>query len=319
VRVLDAADGREIADFAMTGTTETAVIAGELYRRGGGWKFRAVGQGYAAGLGRLIEDFGIVIAEEEPPPPAPEPPPAPTPALAPPAPPAPPAAPPPDPGSLRPQLVREALADHGLEHVGAQVVLVLDASLSTGWLYEHGVVARLVERVAALGAQLGGSVHAWTFAARPARLPDLWLDDLDLWSELHARVGSTRRQRGLQPSQVDMGQVGAFNNEPKAIARIRKSIGRTEDRRPTLVLFCSDGGITRDDEIRRQLRTAAPAPVFWQFLGLSDADYGALPDLALWTDNVGFFAVHDVDAVPDRELYDRLLAGFARWAAATRF
>ena len=215
--------------------------------------------------------------------------------------------------------MRDALADHGLQHVGAQVVLVLDASLSMGWLYEHGVVARLVERVAALGEQLGGSVHAWTFAARPARLPDLWLNDLALWSELHARVGSTRRQRGLQPGQADMGRVGAFNNEPKAIARIRKSIGSTEDRRPTLVLFCSDGGITRDDEIRRQLGTAASAPVFWQFVGLSDADYGALPDLARWMGEVGFFAVDDVDAVPDRELYDRLLAGFARWIAGPRF
>ncbi|WP_214403278.1 VWA domain-containing protein [Pseudonocardia lacus] len=335
LRVIDTADGREIADFAMTSTTETAVIGGELYRRGDGWKFRAVGQGYAAGLGALVADFGIAIAEEEvpAPPPAPAPPPPAAPAPPPPPPPAerqapaPPPVPPPtvpteeppprvplDPESVRRQSVRDSLAAHGLEHVRARIVLVLDASLSMGWLYEHGVVARLVERVAVLGEHLGGQVQAWTFAAKPARLPDLWLDDPGRWSALHARVGSTRRrQRGLQPGQVDMGRVGAFNNEPKAIAEIRKTIDRdrTEDPRPTLVLFCSDGGITRDDDIRRQLRSAASVPAFWQFVGLSDADYGALPDLARWMDNVGFFAVDDIDAVPDPELYDRLLADFA--------
>ncbi|MFE5243339.1 MULTISPECIES: TerD family protein [unclassified Streptomyces] len=46
----------------------SAFIFGELYRRGGEWKFRAVGQGYASGLAGLATDFGVDIdddAEEE--------------------------------------------------------------------------------------------------------------------------------------------------------------------------------------------------------------------------------------------------------------
>ncbi|MFJ2632481.1 TerD family protein [Streptomyces sp. NPDC087422] len=50
-----------------------AVIFGELYRRDGGWKFRAVGQGYDSGLAGLATDFGIDVddadetaADEEP-------------------------------------------------------------------------------------------------------------------------------------------------------------------------------------------------------------------------------------------------------------
>ncbi|MFC6880614.1 MULTISPECIES: TerD family protein [Actinomadura] len=42
---------------------ETAFIFGELYRRGDGWKFRAVGQGYDTGLGGLATDFGISVDE----------------------------------------------------------------------------------------------------------------------------------------------------------------------------------------------------------------------------------------------------------------
>jgi hypothetical protein len=42
----------------------TAMVFGELYRRGDGWKFRAVGQGWASGLGGLATDFGITVEDE---------------------------------------------------------------------------------------------------------------------------------------------------------------------------------------------------------------------------------------------------------------
>ncbi|MET9830910.1 TerD family protein [Streptomyces sp. NPDC006385] len=43
---------------------ERAVLLMELYRRGGTWKLRAIGQGYADGLAGLATDFGIDVAEE---------------------------------------------------------------------------------------------------------------------------------------------------------------------------------------------------------------------------------------------------------------
>ncbi len=54
-------DGAELARFDTTATTETAFVLGELYRRDGAWKFRAVGQGYASGLAGLATDFGITV------------------------------------------------------------------------------------------------------------------------------------------------------------------------------------------------------------------------------------------------------------------
>ncbi|PNE41272.1 TerD family protein [Streptomyces noursei] len=73
VRVLDAGSGAELARFdSQDAGTETAFVLGELYRRQGGWKFRAVGQGYATGLAGLATDFGISVADG--PAPAPQPP-----------------------------------------------------------------------------------------------------------------------------------------------------------------------------------------------------------------------------------------------------
>ncbi|MGV9614360.1 TerD family protein [Nocardia xishanensis] len=79
VRVLDASNGAEVARFDSTdATTETAFVLGELYRRQGAWKFRAVGQGYDSGLAGLATDFGISV-DDAPAPAAPQtPPPAPT-------------------------------------------------------------------------------------------------------------------------------------------------------------------------------------------------------------------------------------------------
>ncbi|WP_327307325.1 TerD family protein [Streptomyces sp. NBC_01298] len=53
-------EGAELAGYTLTGLeSETAVVALELYRRQGAWKVRAVGQGYAAGLGALLTDAGL--------------------------------------------------------------------------------------------------------------------------------------------------------------------------------------------------------------------------------------------------------------------
>ncbi len=100
--IADATTGAELASFPMSATDETAFHCGELYRRGGGWKFRAVGQGWTSGLAGLAADFGISVADEPPaaappPPPVTSPPPPPPPAPVPPPPMAPPASAPPPP------------------------------------------------------------------------------------------------------------------------------------------------------------------------------------------------------------------------------
>ncbi|MFG2300051.1 TerD family protein [Actinacidiphila glaucinigra] len=71
------ADAEPLALFDVVPDTgdESALICGELYRRAGGWKFRALGQGYASGLEALATEFGITVEEgdlDEAPPPRPE-------------------------------------------------------------------------------------------------------------------------------------------------------------------------------------------------------------------------------------------------------
>lgn len=67
-------DGSVIASFTPPRLgTETALVVMEIYLRGGAWKARAVGQGYANGLAGIATDFGVTV-EEEPAAPAAAPP-----------------------------------------------------------------------------------------------------------------------------------------------------------------------------------------------------------------------------------------------------
>ncbi|CAM3901060.1 TerD family protein [Mycobacterium frederiksbergense] len=63
IRVNDQPTGGELARFDLSDSaaTETAMIFGELYRRSGDWKFRAIGQGYDTGLAGVARDFGVDI------------------------------------------------------------------------------------------------------------------------------------------------------------------------------------------------------------------------------------------------------------------
>ncbi|WP_295456782.1 TIGR00266 family protein [uncultured Thiodictyon sp.] len=67
VRVRDAA-GVEVARFSPPtgGMQEAALILCEVYRHQDGWKFRAVAQGFAGGLGPLASHFGVDIGTDQP-------------------------------------------------------------------------------------------------------------------------------------------------------------------------------------------------------------------------------------------------------------
>jgi tellurium resistance protein TerD len=63
IRVVNGADNSEIAryDLSEDASTETAMVFGEVYRRGGEWKFKAVGQGFQGGLGPLARNYGVNV------------------------------------------------------------------------------------------------------------------------------------------------------------------------------------------------------------------------------------------------------------------
>lgn len=56
-------DNEEIVRYDLNEdfSIETTMILGEVYRHGGGWKFHAVGQGFAGGLEALAKNFRVNV------------------------------------------------------------------------------------------------------------------------------------------------------------------------------------------------------------------------------------------------------------------
>ncbi len=63
IRIVNDGNATEIAryDLSEDASTETAMVFGEVYRNGADWKFRAVGQGFAGGLGPLAASYGVAV------------------------------------------------------------------------------------------------------------------------------------------------------------------------------------------------------------------------------------------------------------------
>lgn len=290
---------------------EKAVVAVEFYRRSGGWKIRAVGQGYAGGLAESATDHGIDVGGEHPGPTQIAPLPATEIRTA--------------PGEeslslekrakldLRKREVAKVLVGKGACGVRARVVLVLDKTGSMRRLYSAGTVRRVVERMIPIAIQLDddGRIEPYLYAADYARLPDITVDRTDAWSAEYLHL------RGRHGG-IDYAEIGGSNNELPVMREIIASLNR--HRQPTLVLFFTDGGFREKAKITALMREASALPAFWQFIGLGHADYGLLHTLDTMTgrrvDNAGFFSVDDIDTVTDADLYNRLLGEFPDWLSA---
>lgn len=63
IRIVNQETEQEIVRFDLSedASIETAMVFGELYRRRGDWKFRAVEQGYQGGLGPLARSYGVNV------------------------------------------------------------------------------------------------------------------------------------------------------------------------------------------------------------------------------------------------------------------
>lgn len=63
IRVVDEATGAELVryDLEEDFSIETALVAGELYRHNGEWKFNAVGSGFQGGLEAACVHYGVNV------------------------------------------------------------------------------------------------------------------------------------------------------------------------------------------------------------------------------------------------------------------
>lgn len=293
--------GKEVARFAFAGSDfqdEKAVMLGELYRKDGLWRFSAIGQGFNGGMAALVKHFGGEVLED---------------------------APPPIPTSSKlslekklaaaPKLIDLAkkatvsLEKHRLQETIARIGLVLDASGSMMNQYRTGKVQAVIERLLPLAVHFDddGELDVWAFSSNTLALPAATLQN---YADFIETAAQGWRNWGMM----------SINNEPKVIKKVIEQYEKTQ--LPVLVIFISDGGVSRNKEIKDLLIGAACLPIFWQFVGIGGRNYGVLEKLDTMggrvVDNCGFFALDDLNSISEQELYDRLLSEFPLWLQAAQ-
>lgn len=313
----------------LEASVETAMVFTEVYRRGGEWKVRAVGQGYASGLAGMARDVGVAIDDEATP--------TPTLVVAPAAAPAAPTL------SLEKQrlvrlekdlaqdpqlltLVKTAgvsLEKRGLGEHTARVALVLDISASMRRLYDKGAVQRLAERVLSLGLRFDddGEVDVFLFGGKAHHMAE----------GLRQKGYREFIDHALQQYPLEYGtQYGA------AMSLVRQHyFGSADDRHqplrervPVYAMFVTDGAPGDRAGAERQITAASYEPVFWQFMGIgkttSFAFLEKLDDLqGRYTDNADFFAVTPDELmgsnpIPDDALFERMMTEYPDWLDRAR-
>ena len=348
LRLLEQDSGAEVARFDITdASTETAFVFGELYLRGGVWKFRAVGQGYASGLAGLATDFGITV--DDAPAASSGPPVASPPAAAPPV-----AAPVAPPVSLKKQaqvqlekkleqrgatgllsLTKKAavsLEKKGLGEHTARVALCLDISGSMSALYRSGKIQALAERVLALAMRFDddGEIDCFLFGKHGHAPGPMSLDNYATF------VPETLRKHPLEGATY----------YGKALKLLREHyFGSSAPRStplldvPVYVMFLTDGETFDKDLTRQQIVSASFEPIFFQFMAIGRSSksidapaqkrlFGGRSDFAFleelddmggrYLDNADFFAVSDPAAISDDALFDLLMTEYPNWLGQAR-
>ena len=314
----------EFARFTFSGSDfagERAVMLGELYRKDGGWRFMAVGQGFNGGLDALVRHFGGAVADD-----------------------APQAAPSPSVdlekrvAQAAPQLVSlvksaaVSLEKAGLAQHRAKVCLVLDISGSMSALYSKGLVQKFAERILALGCRFDddGEIDVFLFGRNVHQGEAMGLSNWPNYIKgiitRHPLEGDTRYGAAIEAVRRYYFP-DARGGERRAVAKAAV---------PVYVMFVTDGSTSDKPLTERQLRWASREPIFWQFMGIgkgrkskakalasfADSDFPFLEKLdeldGRLVDNADFFSVASPDEHPDAALYDLLMNEYPQWVKQVR-
>ncbi|MET7906601.1 TerD family protein [Streptomyces sp. NPDC005355] len=230
---------------------ETIVVLAEVYRRSGGWKVRAVGQGYASGLAGLAPDYGVDVEPHQSATPS-----APLQRSA-----APLAQPMMDlskvqrqaPGLLTPvRQARQALVGRGIANQRAAVYLLLDHDWHMEELYESFAVQAFAERVLALSANLDddGTVPVIFSSGQEPFLEEIRLDNY------RGRIGQLH-------TQVDWG----WGNVAEAMRRAVSHYQECGAADPAFIVTQVGDEPWDKAEVRSLLLNTASLGMFWLFVG----------------------------------------------------
>ncbi|WP_044880289.1 vWA domain-containing protein [Paenibacillus sp. IHBB 10380] len=196
-----------------------------------------------------------------------------------------------------------------LTKVQARIGLVLDGSGSMRKLYKGGVVQKVIERILAVAIHFDddGSLDCWIYDTKFSRLPAATEKNIEGYVEKYI---------------LNNEKISKFgrNDEPPVMRDvIKKFTVEDTSNLPAYVVFINDGGVKRGsgDTIDKVVIHSSSKPIFWQFVGIGESEFGVLRKLdtiaGRVVDNANFFNLNDIESISDTDLYERLFDEFPNW------
>lgn len=189
------------------------------------------------------------------------------------------------------QVAQGVIAELGLEKSGTRVVMALDGSDSMRGLYESETVQNTANRVLALALALSGDdAPVYYFSDQARKAGELNQDNFLRFIEKHPPDFMGTNYAGV---------LGLIHEEASS-------------RKPTLVLFVTDGDNHDAGDTRDVLQTFGEKKIFVLFVGL-DFNPANVDEFSRGMDNVAAIQVDDIDQIGDPALYRRCLKPYATW------
>lgn len=221
------------------------------------------------------------------------------------------------------------LDKNNIKNIKAQIVLVLDSTGSMRKLYKNNSIQELIEKMYAVADKLDddGFLDVWIYDLKFRNLPDVSINNLDNYveREIISKYGNDIFRKNNEPPVMEAvvktytKSNKEFRTTPlqRILIFLRLYKIKSTQSSPTLVIFITDGGVKKNSEIKNIIISSSNSPLFWQFVGFGNANYGILRDLDKLEgrdiDNSGFFAIDDYEKISDEELYERLMEEFPEW------
>lgn len=207
--------------------------------------------------------------------------------------------------NLRKETVRVCLQKKNIADMKARVALVLDESGSMHSQYMRGKVQDIVERILPIALNLddNGELDVWSFSNGFRRAASVTVDNMGDYVNreiLHKNPEFSGTQ--YAPVMNDVAKE-YLQDEPVDY--------------PSYVIFITDGDTFDSKESENIIKKLSKHNIFWQFVGIGNADFSFLEELdtmdGRFIDNANFFSLNDIERISDADLYNRLFEEFPSW------
>jgi hypothetical protein len=202
--------------------------------------------------------------------------------------------------------------------------------------YTKGQVQETVYRMFPLGVHFDDDeeLETWAFALKSKKLSNVSFANYDKyvttenvgWKNWMLELDSRYNNEpavirdvityftGLTAPEVKTEKTGLFSSKVVTSNEFAPAI---TSKTPIFVLFISDGGVSKNDEIEFLIRWSSTLPIFWQFIGIGGSNYGALEKLdnlsGRYIDNADFFDIDNLKQLTEAQLYDKMMTEFPKW------